>query len=80
MALSHLINLMKTRAEPKYWQEYRAYCTGKSVSKILSEFHPAYGRLHAWEREKYFRKVYNAIKRLVEKYGGSPLNAPRSQS
>jgi len=71
--LAQLQNFMKTRKDPKYWTEYLAYCQGKPVSEILREFHPEYDRLHAWEREKYFRKVYNAIQRLVEKYGGPPL-------
>jgi hypothetical protein len=71
--LVQLQNFMKTRKEPKYWREYMAYRDGKEVAEILREFHPAYDGLHTWEREKYFRKVYNAIQRLVEKYGGRPL-------
>ena len=71
--LTRLQNLMKTRKDPKYWKEYLAFRDGKEVVEILREFHPEYDRLHAWEREKYFRKVYNAIQRLVEKYGGRPL-------
>ena len=63
-------NALKTRTEPKYWREYQAYRSGKSVAEILRINHPQYDQLHAWEREKYFRKVYNAIKRLVKKYGG----------
>jgi hypothetical protein len=77
--LRHLKNLMAIRKEPRYWREYRAYRNGKLVSEILREFHPAYDQLHSWEREKYFRKVYNAIQRLVEKYGGLPLNTPPPQ-
>jgi hypothetical protein len=69
----HLKNLAAIRKEPTYWREYRAYCNGKLVSEILREFHPAYDQLHGWDREKYFRKIYNAIQRLVEKYGGPPL-------
>ena len=77
--LAQLQNLMKTRKNPRYWTEYLAYRQGKPVSEILHEFHPVYDRLHAWEREKYFRKVYNAIQRLVEKYGGPPLLPPPLQ-
>jgi len=36
-------------------------------------------QLHAWKREKYFRKVYNAIQRLVKKYGGPPLQPAAPQ-
>jgi hypothetical protein len=72
--LRHLKNLVATRREPRYWREYRAFCSGKQVSEILREFHPAYDQLHTWEREKYYRKIYNAIQRLVEKYGGPPLS------
>jgi len=77
--LTRLQDLMKTRKEPKYWREYMAYRDGKEVAEILREFHPEYDRLHTWEREKYFRKVYNAIQRLVEKYGGRPLRRPAPQ-
>ena len=71
--LTQLQDLMKVRKDPKYWREYMAYRAGKDVAEILREFHPEYERLHTWEREKYFRKVYNAIQRLVERYGGRPL-------
>ena len=77
--LAQFQNLMKTRKDPKYWKEYLAYLDGKPVAEILREFHPEYERLHAWEREKYFRKVYNAIQRLVEKYGGPPFPPPTPQ-
>jgi hypothetical protein len=69
-------NLTAIRKEPRYWREYRAFRDGKSVSEILREFHPGYDQLHSWQRAKYFRKVYNAIQRLVGKYGGPPLSAP----
>jgi hypothetical protein len=78
-ALRCLKNLMATRNEPKYWREYRAWRDGKPVSEILRELHPGYDQLHSWEREKYFRKVYNAIQRLVEKYGGPSLSVPPPQ-
>ena len=71
--LIQLRNFMRTRKDPKYWKEYMAYLGGRSVADILRQFHPEYASLHAWEREKYFRKVYNAIQRLVEKYGGPSL-------
>ena len=72
--LRHLKNLAAIRKEPRYWAEYRAYRNGKQVSEILREFHAGYKELHGWEREKYFRKIYTAIQRLVEKYGGPALN------
>jgi len=77
--LTELQNLMKTRKDPKYWREYLAYRSGKPVAEILREFHPEYDHLHTWEREKYFRKVYNAIQRLVDKYGGPPLHSATPQ-
>ena len=72
-SLARLVNLVKTRTEPKYWREYTAYLNKKPVAAILHEFHPQYGQLHSWDREKYFRKVYNGIQRLVGQYGGPPL-------
>lgn len=69
-SLRYLKNLMAIRKEPRYWREYRAYCDGKPVSEILREFHPGYDQLHSWEREKYFRKVYNGIQRLVRNMVG----------
>jgi hypothetical protein len=75
-----LKNFTKTRGKPKYWREYLAYLSGRTVSQILREFHPQRDRLQTWEREKYFRKVYNAIQRLVEKYGGPPLPPNQSPS
>lgn len=72
-SLAKLERLVRTPTEPKYWREYTSYLNNKPVSEILREFHPQYDQLHGWEREKYFRKVYNAIKRLVEQYGGPPL-------
>jgi hypothetical protein len=78
-SLRYLKNLMAIRKEPKYWREYRAYCDGKTVSEILRDSHPSYVQLRTWERDKYFRKVYNAIQRLIQKYGGPPLNIPPPQ-
>ena len=77
--LSHLQNLIKTRKDPNYWKEYCAFISGKSVSDVLRAFHPAYETLHGWDRAQYFRKVYNAIRRLVDKYGGPAMPAQPPQ-
>jgi len=74
--LGRLQSFLETRKDPKYWKEYQAYLSGRPVSDILREFHPEYERLKTWERGKYFRKVYNALQRLVAKYGGPALKEP----
>ena len=44
--------------------------------EILREFHPEYEQMHEWEREKYYRKIYIAIQRLVERFGGPSMSGP----
>ena len=64
-------NLLKERRRSKYWNEYLDHVAGKSVSQILRERHPQWSQLDdPLKKVRYFRKVYNGIQRLVEKYGG----------